>query len=283
MRLPAWIKTKYKHEDIHKMKRFLRRHGLSTVCEEAMCPNKSECFSKLTAAFMILGSCCTRNCGFCSVENSMPLPPDKDEPIKVALASMELELRYVVITSPARDDLPDGGALQFRDTAAELKRHLPDIRVEVLTPDFQGSENSLMTVLSSNPDVFNHNIETVPSLYPKVRPQADYRRSLKLLFDAKRIAPEIKTKSGLMVGLGETIDEVLGVLKDLRAVDCDFLTIGQYLMPSKKNLPVVEYLPQEKFEMLKDHALGLGFKYAQASPLVRSSMNAHEVYEYVNV
>lgn len=283
MRLPEWIRTKHSLEGLHGMKNLLRRHGLSTVCEEARCPNKSECFLKPTAAFMILGSSCTRNCGFCSVNSNAPQPPEMDEPLRVALASKEMGLRYVVLTSPSRDDLPDGGAGHFAKTIMEIKRHLPGVKVEVLTPDFMGSLSSLKTVLEAGPYVFNHNLETVPRLYPLVRQEADYGRSLKLLHDAKNLAPHIATKSGLMVGLGEGFNEIVAVLKDLRAVGCDFLTIGQYLRPTKNNLPVVEYLPPERFEELREIALKMGFKYAASSPLVRSSMNAEEVLNYGNV
>lgn len=282
MRLPDWIRTRHYPDSLHEMKHLLRRHGLSTVCEEARCPNKSECFSKPTAAFMILGSECTRNCGFCSVTKGTPMPPEADETLRVALASKEMALRYVVLTSPSRDDLPDGGAGHFAGTVRQLRRHLPDARVEVLTPDFRGSIDSLRTVIDSGPDVFNHNVETVPRLYPEVRPQADYRRSLSLLKEAKRLSG-ITTKSGLMVGLGEGFDEVVDVMRDLRDSGCDMLTIGQYLMPSKRNLPVREYVQPGVFERLRDEAGRMGFKYAACSPLVRSSMNAEEVYSHVNV
>ena len=286
MRLPDWIRTKHRPEGLRSTSRLLRRHGLSTVCEEARCPNKSECFSKPTATFMILGSECTRNCGFCSVTKSAPKPPDEYEPLRVALASEEMGLKYIVLTSPTRDDLPDGGAGHFAKTVLEIKKRLPNTTVEVLTPDFRGSIDALKTVLESGPDVFNHNVETVPRLYPVVRPQADYMRSLSLLKEAKRLSPRTKiinTKSGLMVGLGERVEEVLDVMADLREAGCDFLTIGQYLMPAKANLPVVEYLTPEVFEELRVKALGMGFKYAASSPLVRSSMNAEEVYGNVNV
>ncbi|MDI6744150.1 MAG: lipoyl synthase [Thermodesulfovibrionales bacterium] len=277
MRLPEWIKVK-SPMGVHDTKQILRSRRLSTVCEEARCPNQGECFSKPTATFMILGSVCTRNCGFCSVESSMPKPLDEDEPERVALAAKEMGLKYIVITSVTRDDLKDGGAKHFAETVRAVKKHLPDTTVEVLTPDFKGDYNALKTVLGSMPDVYNHNVETVPRLYFYVRPQADYARSLNVLSNAKTIAPEITTKSGLMLGLGETFDEVVSVLKDLRSSGCDTVTIGQYLMPSKKNLPVKEYISPEIFNEYREIALDMGFRYAASAPLVRSSMNAEEMY-----
>lgn len=276
MRLPEWIKTKA--SGLHSTKTLLRNHGLSTVCEEARCPNKGHCFSKPTATFMILGDHCTRDCGFCSVKSGNPSFVDAEEPERVAEAAHEMGLRYVVITSVTRDDLPDGGASQFAKTIKAVKKGLPLTKVEVLTPDFRGDLNSLETVLDARPDVFNHNVETVKRLYYKVRPQADYWRSISVLRNAKSMAPDIKTKSGLMLGLGETIDEVIDLFKDLRSAGCDFLTVGQYLRPSKKNLPVIEYIRPEVFEELKEAALELGFEFVAAGPLVRSSMNAEDMY-----
>jgi lipoic acid synthetase len=277
MRLPDWIRTKSRCES-HNTKHLLRRHKLSTVCEEARCPNRADCFSKPTAAFMILGSSCTRNCGFCSVNSSVPEPLDDYEPENVALAAEELGLKYVVITSVTRDDLMDGGAGQFAKTVGALKKKIPGIKIEVLTPDFQGMESSLKTVLDSGPDVFNHNMETIPRLYPLVRPGADYSRSLSVLEKAKRIAPDIFTKSGFMLGLGETLDEIKISLKDLRKTGCDFVTIGQYLRPAKKNLPVVEYILPDVFEKLRVEALDMGFRFVASGPMVRSSMNAEEMF-----
>jgi lipoic acid synthetase len=277
LRLPDWIKVK-NHGGLHATKQVLRNFGLSTVCEEARCPNIGECFSKPAATFMIMGSRCTRNCGFCSVEHSNPDPIDPQEPERIAMAACEMKLRYVVITSVTRDDLPDGGAGHFAETVLALKKYLPGIKVEVLTPDFKGNIDNLTTVLHSRPDVFNHNVETVPWLYPVVRPQADYKRSLNVLKCAKDIAPDIMIKSGFMMGLGETYDEALDVLRDLLSAGCDFVTIGQYLRPSKNNLPVVEYILPEVFENLRLMALDIGFRYAASGPLVRSSMNAEEMY-----
>ncbi len=277
MRLPEWIKTGKVIGD-HKTKKVLRSHGVSTVCEEARCPNKGHCFSKPTATFMILGDSCTRNCGFCSVNSSRPALPDPKEPEKVALASKEMGLKYVVITSVTRDDLPDGGAGQFAETIRMVRRYLPKAGIEVLTPDFLGNREALKIVLDAGPDVFNHNIETVPRLYSQVRPQAVYRQSLEVLKAAREIAPSIATKSGLMVGLGESFDEVISVMRDLRKAGCRILTIGQYLRPGRENLPVVEYIHPEVFDRYRETALELGFGSVASGPLVRSSMNAEEMY-----
>ena len=280
MRLPPWIRTRNR-SDNHDTKQLLRRRKLSTVCEEARCPNRDECFAKPTATFMILGSNCTRNCGFCSIRSFNPEIVDNDEPANVAEAVEEMKLSYVVITSVTRDDLQDGGASQFAKTINAVRGRMPRAKIEVLTPDFQGNIDSLKTVLNAGPDVFNHNIETVERLYPVVRPSADYGRSLYMLKQSKEIAPDIFTKSGFMLGLGETVDEVTTVLKDLRKVGCDFVTIGQYLRPTKNNLPVVEYLLPEVFEDIRMKARDMGFKYVASGPLVRSSMNAEEMFEDV--
>jgi lipoic acid synthetase len=279
MRLPEWIKSKHRHSDLRAMKSMLRGHGLSTVCEEARCPNMAGCFSRPTATFMILGSRCTRNCGFCSVESAEPAPPDAEEPGRVALAARRMGLRYVVVTSVTRDDLNDGGAGQFARTVRAIKEEMPVVKVEVLTPDFKGDAGALATVLGSGPDVFNHNVETVPDLYPAVRPQADYERSIRVLREAKGMAPQVATKSGLMLGFGESFGEVVDVLADLRGAGCDLLTVGQYLRPTRKNLPVKEYVPEEIFERIKTVGMGMGFRHVASSPLVRSSMNADEMYE----
>jgi len=277
LRIPEWIKVK-NPMGLHGTKRILRSYGLSTVCEEARCPNMGECFSRPTATFMILGSKCTRTCGFCSVKSSIPEPPDPEEPKRVAMAAKEMGLRYVVITSVTRDDLSDGGAGHFAKTVYSVRKYLPETKVEILTPDFKGNLNSLNTALNSRPDVFNHNIETIPRLYPVVRPLADYRQSLYILEYVKKTALDIYTKSGLMLGLGERLDEVIDVLRDLRSAGCDIITIGQYLRPSRFNLPVIEYMRPEIFERLRLTALSMGFKYVASAPLVRSSMNADEMY-----
>jgi len=277
LRLPDWVKIKAP-AGLHTAKQVLRSHGIITVCEEARCPNIGDCFSKPTAAFMILGSKCTRHCGFCSVESSPPESPCPEEPENVAEVAGEMNLRYVVITSVTRDDLQDGGAEHFARTINSVRRRLPGAKIEVLTPDFQGRLNNLRTVLSAKPDVFNHNVETVPRLYPTVRPLAHYKRSLSLLGYATKWGPEIYTKSGLMLGLGERSEEIIDVLKDLRNAGCDLITIGQYLRPSKSNLPVVEYIKPEVFESLRLKALSMGFRHVASGPLVRSSMNAEEMY-----
>lgn len=280
MRLPEWLKRDAL-AGLHDTKHLLRRHRLSTVCEEARCPNRGECFSKPNATFLILGSHCTRKCGFCSVSSSSPEPIDESEPEKVASASTEMGLRHVVITSVTRDDLSDGGAGHFAKTIVAVRRAVPRARVEILTPDFQGKKEALETVLSAQPDVFNHNIETVERLYSSVRPQANFHRSLALLQRAKEIAPHIIVKSGFMLGLGEKREEVMSLLENLFRSKCDFLTIGQYLRPTRNNLPVVEYLLPEFFEKLREKALDMGFKSVASGPLVRSSKNAEEMYEYV--
>jgi lipoic acid synthetase len=280
MRLPDWIRTK-SSSGLHHTKHMLRSRGLSTVCEEARCPNIGACFAKPTATFMILGSLCTRNCGFCSVEPASSLalaPPEADEPERVALAARDMSLKYVVITSVTRDDLHDGGALHFAKTVRAVRGALPGAKIEVLTPDFRGDVGALRAVLDSLPDVFNHNLETVPRLYPLVRPQAVYRRSLRVLSNAREMAPSVRTKSGIMVGLGETENEVISVMEDLRAAGCDYLTIGQYLRPSKKKLPVVEYVTPAVFERYRDVAHSRGFRAVASAPLVRSSMDAEEMF-----
>ena len=280
MRLPEWLKRDAL-AGLHDTKHLLRRHRLSTVCEEARCPNRGECFSKPTATFLILGSRCTRKCGFCSVFSSSPEPVDENEPEKVASASAEMRLRHVVVTSVTRDDLSDGGAGHFAKTIAAVRRKVPLAKVEILTPDFQGNKEALETVLSAQPDVFNHNIETVERLYSSVRPQANYWRSLTVLQMAKEIAPHIFVKSGFMLGLGESHDEAMSLMEDLLMSKCDLLTIGQYLRPTRSNLPVVKYVLPEVFDKLREEALNMGFKYAASGPLVRSSMNAEEMYEHV--
>ncbi|HHN64100.1 MAG TPA: lipoyl synthase [Nitrospirae bacterium] len=277
MRLPEWLKTK-EITGHHDTKHILRRHGLNTVCEEARCPNRGVCFSRPTATFLILGDRCTRNCGFCSVSSGTPQPLDTTEPERVARAAAEMKLRYVVITSVTRDDLPDGGARQFALTVRMIRSLSEEIKIEVLTPDFKGQKDALEIVLNERPDVFNHNVETVPRLYPVVRPQADYKRSLRVLEMAKEIKKRQITKSGLMVGLGETFQEVVDVLRDLRSHGCDMVTIGQYLRPGKDNIPVVEYVTPGLFDRYRDVAYEMGFSFVASGPLVRSSMNAEEMY-----
>lgn len=276
-RLPEWIKG-HKLNLNHETRRRLRHHRLYTVCEEARCPNRQECFSKPTATFLILGPHCTRNCGFCSVSKmDRALEVDPFEPERIAMAAKEMGLRHVVITSVTRDDLPDGGASQFIRVIKKLREVLPLATIEVLIPDFNGNLEALRSVIEAEPDVLNHNIETVPSLYRKVRPGASFERSIMILKKAKEMNPDILTKSGLMLGLGETFSEVLDVLKRLRDAGCDMITIGQYLRPSKANLPVVEYISPEVFNELSIIANKMGFRYVASGPLVRSSMNAEEI------
>ena len=276
MRHPEWIKINA--TGTHHTKKTLRQHGVSTVCEEARCPNQGKCFSKSVATFMILGDICTRNCAFCAVESSRPLPPDPEEPKKVADATVALGLKFVVITSVTRDDLADGGASHFAKTIQALKDPNNPIKIEVLTPDFKGKVDALKIVLDAGPDVFNHNIETVPGLYSIVRPMADYRTSLDILRTSKELYPDIRTKSGIMLGLGEKGQEVISVMQDLRAAGCDFLTIGQYLQPRRTNIAVVEYIRPEVFEDYRLKGLAMGFKAVASSPLTRSSMDASEMF-----
>jgi len=252
--------------------------GLHTVCQEARCPNAWECFSRQTATFLILGGCCTRDCRFCNVPSGVPLPPDPDEPRRVAEAAGLLGLEHVVVTSVTRDDLPDGGASHFAAAIRAIRERLPSARVEVLIPDFAGDPKALATVVAAGPDVLNHNLETVARLYPRVRPQAGYRRSLELLERAGRLDAALPTKSGLMLGLGETREEVLQAIGDLRRAGCRLLTLGQYLRPSPRHLPVTRYLPPEAFDLLKEQALAMGFDAVASAPLVRSSYRAGESF-----
>ncbi len=277
-RLPYWIRPKFRHGGLHNIKKILRNYGVHTVCEEASCPNIGYCFSKPMVTFMILGSKCTRNCGFCGVETARPEPVNIYEPEMVARVSKEMGLEYILITSVTRDDLSDGGAFHFANTIRIIKNLIHNSTVEVLTPDFQGDISCLKKVLDANPDVFGHNVEVVPRLYPRVRPLADYKCSLKILEFAKKYLPECHTKSGLMMGLGEKIEEVVKVLEDLINVGCDIITIGQYLRPSKSELPVVDYLKPEVFDVIREEALSMGFKYVASGPLVRSSLDSKEMY-----
>jgi len=276
-RKPDWLKIKLKDaEKLTEVKKMLDRLALHTVCEEANCPNVIECFGRKTATFMILGRICTRNCTFCNVTKGQVETVDAEEPARVAEAVRELNLKHVVITSVTRDDLPDGGAGHFLQVIKKIKELNAQIIIEVLIPDFQGDYSALVKVMEDKPAVLNHNVETVPRLYPAVRPQAQYARSLELLQRAKEIDKEIYTKSGIMLGLGEKKEEVIEVMKDLRTVGCDLLTIGQYLAPSPKHHPVVEYIEPIVFEKYKEIGEALGFKYVASGPLVRSSYHADE-------
>jgi lipoic acid synthetase len=274
---PPWLKVRAPgSENYLRLKGLMRTLGLHTVCEEANCPNIGECWHHGTATFMILGDTCTRSCGYCNVTHGAPKPPDMAEPVKVASAIHALELSYVVVTSVDRDDLPDFGAGHFAATVRETRARMPGCRIEVLIPDFQGVESALKVVLDAGPDVLNHNIETAPRLYRTARPGGRYDRALQLLDRARTIAPHIPTKSGLMVGLGETTAEVVDTLRDLRRVGCQILTIGQYLRPSLANLPMDRYYSPAEFAELKRIGIELGFGHVESGPLVRSSYHAHE-------
>lgn len=283
-RLPAWLRRPETHfESVTRLKSGLRQYRLHTVCESARCPNIHQCFHRGTATFMILGNLCTRGCGFCAVPKGVAgkhaFELDPEEPANVARMARRMNLRYVVITSVNRDDLPDGGAAHFAATVRAVRAALPEARVEVLTPDFCGDFAAVRLVADASPDVFNHNVETVPRLYRRVRPQADYRRSLQVLSRVKGYRPGMLTKSGLMVGLGETAEEVRAVLADLRQAGVDVVTIGQYLQPTRRNLPVAEYVRPEQFEDYRRFGLELGFRHVFSGPLVRSSYMADQVWE----
>ena len=280
IRKPHWLRRRLPAgPDYENVRSLIQKSDLHTVCQEAKCPNQFECFSHHTATFLILGSRCTRNCGFCSVESGPDGPPDPDEPLRVARAAARLKLRHVVITSVTRDDLPDGGAGHFAATIAAIRRRMPRAAIEVLIPDFNGDTQALNTVLQAAPNVLNHNIETVPRLYATVRPQAIYRQSLKLLGLAARLAPGVPTKSGLMLGLGETDQEIRLALTDLRQVDCRMLTLGQYLQPTTEHLSVARFVTPEAFSMWREEALAMGFEEVASGPFVRSSYHARELYQ----
>jgi lipoyl synthase len=283
-RLPEWLrKSATNFQAVHELKTDLRRLNLHTVCESARCPNMHECFHRGAATFMILGNLCTRGCGFCSVPKGSPhkreFSLDPDEPANVARMATGLNLRYIVITSVNRDDLADGGSHHFAETVRAVRRALPDSRIEVLTPDFCGDLDAVSRVLDARPDVFNHNMETVSRLYRRVRPQANYRQSLEVLQFAKSYRPAVLAKSGLMVGLSETPDEVERLLRDLRGSHVDVATVGQYLQPTRRNLPVAEYVTPAQFDAYRDYGLSIGFKMVFSGPLVRSSYMADQVNE----
>lgn len=273
---PAWLNKKLSLDSCRRLKVLLRDFHLHTVCESASCPNISECFSKGTATFLILGDVCTRNCSFCGITKGRPGEADEEEPLRIAQAAKRLNLNYVVVTSVTRDDLPDGGSGFFARTILEVKKVLPSSRIEVLIPDFKGEVLSLKKIINVGPDVIGHNLETVPSLYNKVRPMADYGVSLEVLRQIKKRAPQIYTKSGIMLGLGEEEKEVVKVLEDLRKAGCDFLSIGQYLQPSGRNIPVQEYVHPEKFKFYRRQAEEMGFLHVESSPYTRSSYCAQD-------
>ena len=277
---PEWLRARAPMgENYHQLKKLARGLELHTVCESAQCPNIGECWNHHTATFMLLGNLCTRRCGFCAVPKGKPEPLDWDEPRRVAEAVARLGLKHAVVTSVNRDDDNLGGARVFALTIEEIRRQAPGCRVEVLIPDFQGDEASLRAVLDARPDVLNHNTETVPRLYPVARSGARYPRSLRLLGRVKQFAPGMISKTGVMVGLGETVPELLQVFRDLAAEKVDILTIGQYLSPSKNHLPVKRYYTPEEFRSLRDEALAMGFRHVESGPLVRSSYHAHEQAE----
>jgi lipoic acid synthetase len=273
LRRPEWLKARVPAgENYARLKKIIDIRKLHTVCEEARCPNMGECWDHGTATFMILGDICTRNCGFCAVKTGKPTGLDAEEPYRVAEAVKLLGVRHAVITSVNRDELYDGGAQIFAETIRQIRTTTPDTKVEVLIPDFKGDEFNLNIVLDVFPDILNHNVETVPRLYPTVRQQADYQRSLELLDRAKRRG--FITKTGLMLGIGERTEEVIEVLKDLRGINCDILTLGQYLQPTKEHLPIERFINPNEFKMLKEIGLGMGFGYVESGPLVRSSYHA---------
>jgi len=278
---PEWLKKRVKAGDPGRaVREVLESLRLNTVCRAAHCPNQCECFGKGTATFMILGSVCSRNCSFCAVDSGEPRPVEDDEPQRLAEATLKLGLNHVVITSVTRDDLPDGGSMHFARTIRAVRERCPAV-IEVLTPDFQGDEAALDNVIAAGPDIFNHNIETIERLYPQVRPQANYAQSLRVLEYVKRSAPGICTKSGLMVGLGESDDEVPAACGDLRRVGCEILTIGQYLRPSRQHLPIDRFVTPEQFEDYRRRALAIGFLSVASGPFVRSSYNAKEVFDAI--
>ncbi|MGL6385155.1 lipoyl synthase [Aeromonas caviae] len=277
LRKPEWMRIKLppSSQKIEHIKSTLRKNKLHSVCEEASCPNLAECFNHGTATFMIMGAICTRRCPFCDVAHGRPLPLDPEEPKKLALTIKEMGLKYVVITSVDRDDLRDGGAQHFADCIKLIREHSPQTRIEILTPDFRGRmEQALEVFRETPPDVFNHNLETAPRMYRVARPGADYKWSLELLRRIKEMHPHVPTKSGVMMGLGETNEEIVQVLKDLREHGVNMLTLGQYLQPSRHHLPVKRYVPPAEFDELKDVAMDLGFSHAACGPFVRSSYHA---------
>lgn len=278
-RIPPWlIPTHRKRPQLLGLGAKLADMGIHTVCQSARCPNLGECFGRGTATFMILGNACTRNCRFCAVEHGDPAPLDPNEPRRVAEAAAMLSLRHVVVTSVTRDDLADGGAAQFAATVSAIRGRLPEAIVEVLTPDLQGDRRALEAALAAGPDVFNHNVETIPRLYPDIRPQADYQRSLQILAWAREMPPGLVTKSGFMLGLGERQDEILGMLRDLRDVGVEALTIGQYLQPTPRHAPVAEYVRPEGFQDYRRAAQAMGFSHVLSGPLVRSSYHAEDSF-----
>ena len=283
-RKPGWLKVRAPGGPNYlRLKQLMRELDLHTVCEEAHCPNVGECWEHGTATFMILGDVCTRNCAYCAVAHGRPPKFDPAEPERVAQAVAEMRLQHAVITSVDRDDLPDFGAWAFAQTIRHIKQHVPSCSVEVLVPDFQGDEESIQTVLDASPDIYNHNTETVPRLYKKCRPGGRYDRVMRIFTAAKRIAPHIPTKSGIILGMGETNEEVLAVLRDLRAVDVDIITLGQYLRPSDSHIKLDRYVTPDEFRMFRDAGMAMGFRHVESGPLVRSSYHAWEQVQAAGV
>lgn len=279
-KFPPWLKVRYSQSgSFNNTVSIINDNNLHTVCQSALCPNRGECFAEGTATFLILGNVCTRSCLFCAISKGRVEAIDCEEPERVAKAISEMKLDFAVITSVTRDDLPDGGAFIFVETIRMIRKYSPGTGIEVLTPDFKGDEDALKAVASANPDVFNHNIETVPRLYPVVRPEADYGRSLKVLKKMRELMPQAGIKSGLMAGIGEERDEVYKVLEDLRSAGCNLLTIGQYLSPSQKHLPVKEFVTPEQFKEYGAYATSLGFEAVASAPLVRSSYHAKKMVQ----
>jgi lipoic acid synthetase len=283
-RKPSWLKVKAPGGPNYlRLKALMRELDLHTVCEEAHCPNVGECWEHGTATFMILGSVCTRNCAYCAVAHGRPPKFDPAEPSRVADACAEMQLRHVVLTSVDRDDLPDFGAWAFAETIREIKARLPEASVEVLVPDFQGKEDSIRTVLEARPDIYNHNTETVPRLYKKCRPGGRYARVMDIFRTSKRLAPDIPTKTGIILGMGETNEEVLATMRDLRTVDVDILTLGQYLRPSDGHVALDRYVTPEEFRMFYEAGMAMGFRHVESGPLVRSSYHAWEQVQAAQV
>jgi lipoic acid synthetase len=274
-RKPDWLRVRLPSgPEYQRVKQLMRGHRLHTVCEEAMCPNLSECWSRGTSTFLLMGDTCTRSCGFCHIKTGRPAALDEDEPVRVAESALALNLNHCVLTSVNRDELPNGGAHIFANTVREIRKRLPNCTIEVLIPDFKGNRAALKEVMDARPEILNHNTETVPRLYRTVRPQANYRQSLNLLSSAKELDPGALTKSGIMVGLGETKEEILEVMRNLREHEVDILTIGQYLRPSPLHLPVYRYVHPDEFQEFHDAGMEMGFRWVESGPLVRSSYHA---------
>lgn len=279
LRKPDWLKIKIQFpEEGKNIEKYLEKEGINTVCHSAKCPNRNQCFSKGIATFMILGDVCTRNCAFCAVISGTPEKPDKNEPRKIVNTIKKFNIKHAVITSVTRDDLPDEGAGQFASVLKLINKETQNTTTEILIPDFHNKTELIKLVTDENPQVFNHNLETIPRLYKKIRPQADYNRSLNVLKKGKELNPKMKIKSGIMVGLGESLNEVKEVLKDLKSADCDIVTIGQYLRPSNANVPVEKYVTPQEFEEIKNAGEEVGIEFMHVGPFVRSSYNAEELY-----